>query len=191
MIAVTQEEAEKIKSWIVRAAKVRAKDLGKELYTHRQYRDQLTREYYGVKLYRELCSYLKEGFCPTRLKASKTGGVYDLRSVQGDTESYQEILNLLGPFCKNEATQLKLARKMDEMGEMQFEGMANLRARNAAWRVGRDIFDRVFVVLFDFPAGQRVTRENRACARLNLDLTPIGLIRGMEIYRPAYQAETA
>jgi hypothetical protein len=191
MIAVTQEEAEKIKSWIVRAAKLRAKEIGKDQYTHRQYRDQITREYYGVKLYRELCSYLKEGFCPTRIKASKTGGVYDLRSVQGETLSYQEILNLLGPFCKNEATQLKLARKMDEMGEVQFEGMANLRARNAAWRVGRDIFDRVFVVLFDFPAGQRVTREHRACARLNLDLTAAGLIRGMEIYRTAQQSETA
>lgn len=183
MIAVTQEDAEQIKSWIVRAAKVRARDIGKDKFTHRQYRDQITREYYGVKLYRELCANLKEGFCPPRIKASKTGGVYDLRSVQGETHTYQDILNLLGPFCKNEQTQLKLARKMDEIGAHQFEGMENLRATNAAWRIGRDVFDRVFVLLFDFPAGQRVTREHRSCARLNLDTTLTGAIRGLEISR--------
>jgi len=183
MIAVTQEDAEKIKAWIVRAAKTRAREIGKEKYTHRQYRDQIVREYYGVKLYRELCSYLKDGFCPPRIKASKTGGVYDLRSVQGETHSYQDILNLIGPFCKNEQTQEKLSRKMDEIGEHQFEGMANLRARTAAWRIGRDVFDRVFLLLFGFPAGQRVTREHRPCARLNLDLTDAGIIRGMEISR--------
>ncbi|BDD79674.1 hypothetical protein [Burkholderia phage FLC9] len=183
MIAVTQEDAQRIKQWIVHAAKVRAKDIGKDKFTHRQYRDQITREYYGVKLYRELCSNLKEGFCPPRIKTSKTGGVYDLRSVQGETHSYQDILNLLGPFCKNEQTQDKLVRKMDEVGERQFEGMAHLRARTAAWRIGRDVFDRVFVILFDFPAGQRVTREHRPCARLNLDTTESGVIRGLEIAR--------
>lgn len=183
MIAVTQEDAEKIKAWIVRAAKLKAKDLGKDAFTHREYRDQITREYYGVRFYRELCGNLKEGFCPPRIKTSRTGGVYDLRSVQGDTHSYQDILNLLGPFCKNEQIQLKLARKMDEVGARQFEGMLNLRATNAAWRLGRDLFDRIFVLLFDFPAGQRVTREHRPCARLKLDVTDSGAIRGLEISR--------
>lgn len=181
MIAVTEEDVVRIKAWIVRAAKLRAKEIGKEKFTHREYRDQITREYYGVKMYRELCGYLKEGFCPPRIKASKTGGVYDVRSVPNATHTYQEILNLIGPHCKNEQTQLKLARKMDEVGERQFDGMGYLRARNAAWRIGRDIFDRVFLLLFDFPAGQRVVTGNRPCARLNLDVTDSGAVRGLAI----------
>jgi hypothetical protein len=183
MIAVTQEDAEKIKAWVVRAAKVKAKEVGKELFTHRQYRDQIVKEYYGLRLYRELCTFLKDGICPPRIKTVKTGGVYDLRSVQGVTHSYQDILNLIGPFCKNEQIQEKLARKMEELGTTQFEGMANLRARTAAWRIGRDVFDRVFVLLFNFPSGQPVTREHRPVARLNLDITDSGIVRGMEINR--------
>lgn len=181
MIAVTETDAEQIKAWIVRAAKVRAHDLGKDKHTHREYRDQIVKLYYGVKSYRDLCGNLKDGFCPPRIKASKTGGIYDLRSTPGVTHSYQEILNLIGPFCKNEQTQEKLTRKMDEMGDFHFEGMENLRARTAAWRIGRDIFDRMFVLLFSFPSGQSVQRDHRPCARLDLDLTAVGLVRGMKI----------
>lgn len=180
MIAVTEEEVDRVKQWIRRAAKTKAMDFAKDQYTHRQLRDFVTKDYYGVKSYRDLCTMMKAGSMPVKLITAKTGGIYDTRTPLDQSISFQDVLNLIGPFCKNETIQEKLSRKMEEMGSLRFNEEGSLRARTAAWRVGRDIFDRIFVVLFDYPHGQRMKPEIKASARLNLDIKN-DLITGMAI----------
>lgn len=180
MIAVTEDEVEKVKQWVRRAAKYKALDYPKDQYTHRQLRDMIVKKYYGVKSYRDLCTMMTAGAMPVKTITDKAGGIYETRTPLDQSISFQDVLNLIGPFCKNETIQEKLARKMEEMGNLRFNEDGSLRARTAAWRVGRDIFDRIFVLLFDYPHGQRMKPEIKASARLNLDVKN-SIVTGMVI----------
>jgi hypothetical protein len=160
-----EETKEAVKDWIIRAAKMRSRETKSEL-THRQMRDAIVREYYAMPSYVSLVTMMNAGQIPERVIPVKSGGIYECKSELGISLSYQDILNIVGPNCADQTVQFKLIDKMDEMGAIRFEGMAKLRARNAAWRVGRDIFDRMFLLLFDYPAGTRIKPNDRAGGRL-------------------------
>ena len=174
-----EEAREAIKDWCVRAAKMREKDEGRTR-PHREVRDEITRQYFGIPSYLTLVTMMNNGHIPDRIIPLKEGGIYDCKSEYGISLSYQDVLNIVGPNYVDQHVQFKLIDKMDEMGAKRFEGHPELRARNAAWRVGRDVFDRMFLLLFDRPAGSPIKHNERPAGRLRFDIDGT-LVTDMEI----------
>lgn len=138
--------------------------------SHQDLRNEIVREYYGLPSYVTLVNMMNKAQAPERVIPRLTGGLYECATRLGKTISYQTVLEVVGHFCAGDEVRLQLVNALNKMGDDHFDGSTPLRAGTAAWRIYIDCFDRVFVLLFDHPAGQVCEPDEKPGSRLNLAL---------------------
>lgn len=121
-----------------------------------RWRNYFAGKFFGVEDFVTLQAYVEAQRPIVFCYEERVRGPFAHRTPEGQTVSYQDVLNFLGPFCENQEVQFKLLDFLDAMGEKHLRVFP---ARRAAYRIECDIIGQLYIRVFDLPAYAEVSSQ--------------------------------
>jgi hypothetical protein len=154
----------------------------RECFPSRNSRRQNWHDFYSKRIfkcntYAELLEKAKHEKLLPRKVAVYTHGIYSTASKGNGTYTFQELLNQLGPYCKDEYGQIEMLEAIEAHAQKCLIKEIGITPRRAAYKLGFNSIGVFFLYIYHAHGGDLVTPKRNWAGRMQIQIKEHKLIK--------------